>query len=183
MPDSAGVRDRGNGFAMRLRLRRNLIDLRSRAHARCCASSTYSRGRGWRAQARFDLPPQPAPPGRCCAPSASPRASRVLASGLRARRSVSRVLSRPCGRGRSSIYGGGCPPSLAADPGAERRRSRRTCARLLPYLALLQVELARFTPARGCPLPARLCGAGPRLSADGSYPLPCVAELGLSSCQ
>jgi hypothetical protein len=30
-------------------------------------------------------------------------------------------------------------------------------------------------------MPTRLCGAGPRLAADGCYPLPCVVELGLSS--
>jgi hypothetical protein len=60
--------------------------------------------------------------------------------------------------------------------------SRRTEVRLLSYLALLRVEFARFTqPDRLPDLPARLCGTGPRLTADGSYPLPCVAELGLSS--
>jgi hypothetical protein len=39
--------------------------------------------------------------------------------------------------------------------------------------------LPRFTPA-----PKRRhrhCGAGPRLAADGCYPLPCAVELGLSS--
>ena len=43
------------------------------------------------------------------------------------------------------------------------------------YLALLRVELARFTPA-GAPSRHRHCGAGPRLTADGSYPLPCAAS-------
>ncbi len=66
-----------------------------------------------------------------------------------------------------------------------RERGDAPLVRLTPhglsYLALHQVELARFTRRRPEPPPTRLCGAGPRLSADGSYPLPCVAVLGLSS--
>src|SRR5665811_342881 len=48
------------------------------------------------------------------------------------------------------------------------------------YLALLRVEFAAFHPGRrSCR--TRLCGTGPRLAADGRYPLPCAEELGLSS--
>src|SRR5262245_18669819 len=46
------------------------------------------------------------------------------------------------------------------------------------YLALLRVELAAFHSGRGR---HRHCGAGPRLAADGCYPLPRAVELGLSS--
>ena len=104
-----------------------------------------------------------------------------------ARRPVSRVLSRRSrsGDGHPS-RDAGCPTPLAADPRAGRRTPfRRSGPRLPSYLALLRVELARFTPARPtfADLPARHCGAGPRLTADGCYPLPCVAELGLSSCR
>ena len=65
--------------------------------------------------------------------------------------SASEVVCKPSsvptieGRGRSSIYDGGCPTSLAADPRAKRRRPCRTYVRRLSYLALLRVELARFT--------------------------------------
>ncbi len=66
-----------------------------------------------------------------------------------------------------------------------RERGDAPLVRLTPhglsYLALHQVELARFTRPRPKPPPTRLCGAGPRLTADGCYPLPCVAVLGLSS--
>ena len=66
-----------------------------------------------------------------------------------------------------------------------RERGDAPLVRLTPhglsYLALHQVELARFTRRRPEPPPTRLCGAGPRLSADGCYPLPCVVVLGLSS--
>src|SRR5829696_6284313 len=46
------------------------------------------------------------------------------------------------------------------------------------YLALLRVELAAFHSGRSR---HRHCGAGPRLAADGRYPLPRAVELGLSS--
>jgi len=49
------------------------------------------------------------------------------------------------------------------------------------YLALLPVELARFTPPGPESGRHRHCGAGPRLAAGGRYPLPCAVELGLSS--
>ena len=45
-----------------------------------------------------------------------------------------------------------------------------------------------LAPARACPFHSRFrrsghrhCGAGPRLTADGCYPLACSEELGLSS--
>ena len=45
-----------------------------------------------------------------------------------------------------------------------------------------------LAPARACPFHSRFrrsghrhCGAGPRLTADGCYPLACSMELGLSS--
>ncbi len=41
--------------------------------------------------------------------------------------------------------------------------------------------MPRFTPIRLAPERHRHCGAGPRLTADGRYPLPCAEELGLSS--
>src|SRR6266508_4902133 len=47
------------------------------------------------------------------------------------------------------------------------------------------VPLHRLAPGRACLVsPAcavRHCGAGPRLAADGRYPLPCPVESGLSS--
>src|SRR5205814_10633094 len=53
-------------------------------------------------------------------------------------------------RGRSSLSSGGHPPPLAAYPGTARATPSS------PYMALLQVALARFTPlARD-----RHCGAG-----------------------
>jgi hypothetical protein len=51
-------------------------------------------------------------------------------------------------RRRSSIFDGGCPPPPAADPRAWRRRLLRGRSPVTPsYLALLRVELARFTRA------------------------------------
>ena len=50
------------------------------------------------------------------------------------------------------------------------------------YLALLRVEFAAFHPA-GRNRRTRLCGIGPRLTADGRYPLPCAEELGLSRAE
>jgi len=88
--------------------------------------------------------------------------------------------SVPLARGWSSIWDAGCPTPLAADPKAGRRTPVQLAPHVPSYLALHQVELARFTrPAEA--EPTRLCGAGPRLAADGSYPLPCVVVLGLSS--
>ena len=76
--------------------------------------------------------------------------------------------------------GGSCgrPEGWAAHlspVGTSRRR------RVAPsYLALLRVEFAAFHPGRRSGR-TRLCGTGPRLAADGRYPLPCAEELGLSS--
>ena len=59
---------------------------------------------------------------------------------------------------------------------------RRSNARVAPsYLALLRVEFAAFHSVAGRSRRHRHCGTGPRLTADGRYPLPCAAELGLSS--
>jgi hypothetical protein len=91
-------------------------------------------------------------------------------------------------RGRSSIWDAGCPAPRAADPRAKRRTPSAT-RRSEPRIALLY----GLAPGRACPfhpaqpacagLPVRHCGAGPHLAVDGCYPLPCVAELGLSSCR
>ncbi len=92
---------------------------------------------------------------------------------------VSRVLSRSRGDGHPS----GTPVARRLLRPTRRRGDAPLCGfrRHVPsYLALHQVELARFTrPAEA--EPTRLCGAGPRLAADGCYPLPCVVVLGLSS--
>jgi len=110
-----------------------------------------------------------------------PSAGRRPAGRLPARRPVSRVLSR-------AERGDGHPsraPVTRRLLRPTRERGDAPLVRLTPhglsYLALHQVELARFTRRRPEPPPTRLCGAGPRLSADGCYPLPCVAVLGLSS--
>ena len=88
-------------------------------------------------------------------------------------------------RRRSSIWDRGYPRPRAADPRTERRRpthARPGAPCRSSYLALHRVELARFTRSSGrAARPIRHCGAGPRLTADGCYPLPCVGELGLSS--
>ncbi len=108
-----------------------------------------------------------------------------------ARRSVSRVLSRrapkrAAGDGHPS-EAAGRPTAHAADPRAGQRTSPPSTVarrRVAPsYLALLRVEFAAFHSVAG-PRPAgrhRHCGTGPRLTADGRYPPPCAAELGLSS--
>jgi hypothetical protein len=92
--------------------------------------------------------------GGCCAPRAS--AANAGAGPSLASETVCKPSSVPrCDpRGRSSIYDGGCPPPLAADPRAERTRPCRAFARRLSYLALLQVEFARFTPAQSVARPA-----------------------------
>src|SRR5205085_10110092 len=73
--------------------------------------------------------------------------------------------------GRSSLWDGGRPPPLAIYPGTARATPSS------PYAILQREELARFTPLSR----VRHCGAGPRLTADGCYPLPCPALSGLSS--
>ena len=107
-----------------------------------------------------------------------------------ARRPVSRVLSPPTcrRRRRSSIWVAGCPAPRAADPRAGRRTppaTRRSATRNALLFGLAPGRACPFHPVRpACAgSPVRHCGAGPRLTADGCYPLPCVAELGLSSCR
>ena len=80
----------------------------------------------------------------------------------------------------------GRPTAHAADPRAGQRASPPAGrpARVAPsYLALLQVEFARFTPVPdpGVERRHRHCGTGPRLTTDGCCPPPCAVELGLSS--
>ena len=101
-----------------------------------------------------------------------------------ASRSVSRVLYHAhCARRRSSISGRRLPDGSSGRP--EDHGSAPVVRRTGPvssYLALLRVEFAAFHPAgRQVGPRSRLCGTGPRLTADGRYPLPCAAELGLSS--
>src|SRR5262245_54454638 len=73
----------------------------------------------------------------------------------------------------------GHPTAHAADPRAGQRAPPAN--RWSPsYLALLLVELAAFHPDDRSRR-YRHCGAGPRLAADGCYPLPRAVELGLSS--
>ncbi len=84
-------------------------------------------------------------------------------------------------RGWSSIWDAGHPTPLAADPKAGRRTPVQLAPHVPSYLALHQVELARFTRPSPKARPTRLCGASPHLAVDGSYPLPRVVVLGLSS--
>jgi len=91
-------------------------------------------------------------------------------------------------RGRSSIWDAGCPAPRAADPRAGRRtpsETRRSGSRIALLFGLAPGRACPFHPAQPAfaDLPVRHCGAGPRLTADGCYPLPCVEELGLSSCR
>ena len=79
-----------------------------------------------------------------------PRAESAIAS---ARRSVSRVLSRPASRRNGDGHPSGAagrPTAHAADPRAGQRTSPPPAVarrRVAPsYLALLRVEFARFTP-------------------------------------
>jgi hypothetical protein len=63
--------------------------------------------------------------------------------------------------------------STCSDPRAGLRSPIRSCS---------GQSLPRFTPAAAFrPRGHRHCGAGPRLTADGRYPLACSLELGLSS--
>ena len=106
-----------------------------------------------------------------------------------ARRSVSRVLSRP--------PRGGAGMAIHLGPPVARRLMRPTRGlgsaplprRRLPVRGLRPP----IWPCSGWSLPVSLrspacavdrhrhCGTGPRLTADGRYPPPCAAELGLSS--
>ena len=115
------------------------------------------------------------------------RAATATVGRAPASRPVSRVLSRDLAATGTVIHLRRRLPAassgLPEDPG-DAPVSTAEAGDASSYLALHRVELARFTRGSGRPvLPARLCGAGPRLSADGCYPLPCVVELGLSSCR
>ena len=80
------------------------------------------------------------------------------------------------------------PGASSGRPEGEATHSFRDPPKRAPIALLFGLA-----PGRACPfhpaqpacagLPVRHCGAGPRLTADGCYPLPCVAELGLSSCR
>ena len=111
-------------------------------------------------------------------------------SGLAASRPVSRVLYR--GRSHGDDHpsvAAGCPTAQAADPRTGQRDLFRSDARFPARPN--RVLLFGLAPSRVCrvslPSPGkpesglRLCGTGPRLTADGRYPLPCAEELGLSS--
>ena len=111
-------------------------------------------------------------------------------SGLAASRPVSRVLYRDLRRGDDHpSLAAGCPTAQAADPRTGQRDLFRSEARLPgPPNRVLLFGLAPGRVCRVSPtaleLPRarlRLCGTGPRLAADGRYPLPCAEELGLSS--
>src|ERR1035437_6545388 len=111
-------------------------------------------------------------------------------SKVAASRPVSRVLYRNlrCGDDHPSAAAG-YPTAQAADPRTGQRDLFRPNARL-PARSN-RVLLFGLAPSRVCrvspPGPSRarvglrLCGTGPRLAADGRYPLPCAEELGLSS--
>ena len=122
------------------------------------------------------------------APMVGSSAAVKHSAGVPARRPVSRVLSRrPVARATEMAIHLG-----RRSPGGSSGRPEGWAARLSPrrtgvapsYLALLRVEFAAFhsvPTGRGPPGRHRHCGTVPRLSADGRYPLPCAAELGLSS--
>ena len=103
-----------------------------------------------------------------------------------ARRPVSRVLSRrPVARATEMAIHLG-----RRSPGGSSGRPEGWAARLSPGEPGCALLLG-LAPGRVCRVslrpPAcaaarhRHCGTGPRLTADGRYPLPCAAELGLSS--
>ena len=108
---------------------------------------------------RPSLPPCQSPtlrmsiirPGCRVGVSCRRRLSSVMSGDTSARRSVSRVLSRPAPKRRRGdghpSKAGGCPTAHAADPRAGQRTSPPTGrpARVAPsYLALLRVEFAAF---------------------------------------
>ena len=110
-----------------------------------------------------------------CKPSSVPRPNRLT-----------RSIGPP--RRRSSISATGCPAALAADPRTGQRDLFRPNARFpgrsnrVLLFGLAPSRVCRVSlPVRVAPARARLCGTGPRLAADGRYPLPCAEELGLSS--
>ena len=125
------------------------------------------------------------PAGRRRARSTSVAADRVAAS-----RPVSRVLCRDLRRGDDHpSLAAGYPTAQAADPRTGQRDLFRSTDRLpgrsnrVLLFGLAPSRVCRVSPtALGSPRARlRLCGTGPRLTADGRYPLPCAEELGLSS--
>jgi hypothetical protein len=107
---------------------------------------------------------------------------------------ASRSSGRVLYRGRSSgddhpSLAAGYPTAQAADPRTGQRDLFRSNARLpeppnrVLLFGLAPGRVCRVSPtALGLPRARlRLCGTGPRLAADGRYPLPCAEELGLSS--
>jgi hypothetical protein len=112
-------------------------------------------------------------------------------SGVAASRPVSRVLYRDSRHGDDHpSLAAGYPTAQAADPRTGQRDLFRPNARLpeppnrVLLFGLAPGRVCRVSPtALGLPRARlRLCGTGPRLAADGRYPLPCAEELGLSSC-
>jgi hypothetical protein len=95
--------------------------------------------------------------------------------GIPGERPVSRVLSWA-----DVAIGHGRPSICATYPGAERATCCGRSRLALPYSVLLRLELAAFHSRRRTG-GHRHCGAIPRLTADGRYPLACSEELGLSS--
>ena len=106
------------------------------------------------------MPSMRAPDARRFASESRASACRPWSVGcgrrMSARRSVSRVLSRPAFRRNGDGHpseAAGRPTALAADPRAGQRTSPPPTVarpRVAPsYLALLRVEFARFTPAAG----------------------------------
>ena len=91
--------------------------------------------------------------------------------------------SVPLAEGRPSISTVDRSTAPAVNPEIPAVRwSPPHAAEASPYSTLLQAEFAAFHPAAGrSPRRTRLCGTGPRLTADGRYPLPCTLEPGLSS--
>ncbi len=92
---------------------------------------------------------------------------------------VSRVLSRDAGM--VIHLGRRLPDASCSRPEGGATHPCAACATRALLFGLAPGRACPFHPARPKPMPTRLCGAGPRLAADGSYPLPCVVVLGLSS--
>jgi hypothetical protein len=93
---------------------------------------------------------------------------------------VSRVLSR-ASTGMVIHLGRRLPDASCGRPGSGATHSCAACATRAPLFGLAPGRACPFHPAGPKPRPTRLCGAIPRLAADGNYPLPRVVVLGLSS--